>query len=117
MLAARAIWPRRFLFKQSAEVADVLHGVLQDAHLAHLLDRGGGGHVPLQGVEALVHRLHPVPLPRVPLDRLQVLLRLDHVAVDRVDRHHLAPRTHRSGIPKEIFLLNPSNVTDIFFQV
>ena len=52
--------------------------------------------MPLQGVEALVDRLHPVPLPRVPLDRLQVLLGFDHVPVDRVDRHQLAPGAHHN---------------------
>ena len=51
--------------------------------------------MPLQRVEPHVDRLHPVPLPRVPLDRLQVLLRLDHVPVDRVDRHQLASGSHR----------------------
>ena len=46
--------------------------MLQHTNLAHLFDRSRGGDVPLQGVEALVDRLHPVPLPRVPLDRLSL---------------------------------------------
>ena len=70
--------------------------MLQHTNLAHLFDRSRGGDVPLQGVEALVDRLHPVPLPRVPLDRLQVLLGFDHVPVDRVDRHQLAPGAHHN---------------------
>ena len=70
--------------------------MLQHAHLAHLLDRGCRGDVPLQRVEPHVDRLHPVPLPRVPLDRLQVLLGFDHVPVDRVDRHQLAPGAHHN---------------------
>ena len=60
--------------------------------------------MPLQCVEPHVDRLHPVPLPRVPLDRLQVLLRLDHVPVDRGDRHQLAPGAHHERILGVTFL-------------
>ena len=70
--------------------------MLQHTHLAHLFDGCCRGDVPLQCVEPHVDRLHPVPLPRVPLDRLQVLLGFDHVPVDRVDRHQLAPGAHHN---------------------
>ena len=63
--------------------------------------------MPLQRVEPHVDRLHPVPLPRVPLDRLEVLLRLDHVPVDRVDRHQLASGSHHEGMFRVSWLKNP----------
>ena len=97
LVIRRAFRPERFLLKQGAKILDVLHCMLQNAHLAHLFDGCCRGDVPLQCIEPHVDRLHPVPLPRVPLDRLQVLLRLDHVPVDWMDRHQLASGSHHEG--------------------
>ena len=71
------------------QVLDVFHGLVQDPDLGHLLDRGGVGHVLPQGLEALVDNLHPPPLSLIPLDGLQILRRLDLVAVHRVEGHEL----------------------------
>ena len=49
-----------------AQLLDVLDGVLEDIHLAHLLRLRGGRHVQPEVLIALVDRLHPRPLPCVP---------------------------------------------------
>ena len=49
-----------------AQLLDVLYGVLEDVHLAHLLCLRGRGHVQPEMLVALVDGLHPRPLPRVP---------------------------------------------------
>ena len=76
------------------QVHDVVHGLGEDVHLGHLLDAGGGGHVLPQGLEAPVDGLHAVPLPLVPLDGLEVLLRLDGVPVDGVDSDQFGAWRH-----------------------
>ena len=48
------------------QLLDVLYGVLEDVHLAHLLCLRGRGHVQPEMLVALVDSLHPGPLPRVP---------------------------------------------------
>ena len=48
------------------QLLDVLYGVLEDVHLAHLLCLRGGRHVQPEVLVALVDGLHPRPLPRVP---------------------------------------------------
>ena len=49
-----------------AQLLDVFYGVLEDLHLAHLLRLRGGRHVQPEMLVALVDRLHPRSLPRVP---------------------------------------------------
>ena len=94
------------------QVGDVLHGVRQDCHFGHLLQVRRSRQVLFQGVKATVHSLHPVPLPRVPLDRLDVLLWLDLVPVHWVDRHwtrsHLAKTRFNASVSKSClgFLTN-----------
>ena len=66
---------------------DVVHGLAQDVHLGHFLDHGSSGHVTSECLEASVDSLHSVPLPLVPLDGLDILLRLDGVAVYGVYGH------------------------------
>ena len=75
------------IVQNPGQVGDVLHGVRQDCHFGHLLQVRRSRQVLFQGVKATIHSLHPVPLPRVPLDRLDVLLWLDLVPVHWVDRH------------------------------
>ena len=86
------------------QVRDVLHGVCQDCHFGHLLQVRRSRQVLFQGVKATVHSLHPVPLPRVPLDRLDVLLWLDLVPVHWVDRHwtrsHLDKKRFNASVSK-----------------
>ena len=79
---------------QGVQVLDVVDGLGQDAHLAQLAHGGRPGDLQSQALEALVDVLHPRPLPRVPLYRLQVLLGLDLVPMDRVENCQLFS-THR----------------------
>ena len=71
------------------ELVNVLHGVVDDVDLGHLLVHGRTGHVLAQGLKGPVHGLDPVALPGVPLDGLEVLLGLDGVAMNWVEGHHL----------------------------
>ena len=70
---------------EGVQVLDVVDRLSQDAHLAQLAHGGCPGDLKSQALEALVDVLHPRPLPRVPLYRLQVLLGLDLVPMDRVE--------------------------------
>ena len=70
---------------EGVQVLDVVHRLGQDAHLAQLAHGGRPGDLQSQALEALVDVLHPRSLPRVPLYRLQVLLGLDLVPMDRVE--------------------------------
>ena len=70
---------------EGVQVLDVVDRLSQDAHLAQLAHGGCPGDLQSQALEALVDVLHPRPLPRVPLYRLQVLLGLDLVPMDRVE--------------------------------
>ena len=63
------------------EVLDVVHGLVEDVHFRHFLHHGCGGNVSSEDLEASVDSLHSVSLPLIPLDCLQVLWRLDSVAV------------------------------------
>ena len=49
-----------------AQLLDVFYRVLEDLHLAHLLRLRGGRHMQPEMLVALVDRLHPRSLPRVP---------------------------------------------------
>ena len=71
--------------QEVVQVLDVAHGVPQNLDLAHLLHGGHGGDVLPQDLEPVVEVLDPVPLPLVPLYRLQVLHGLHLVPVDGVD--------------------------------
>ena len=86
-------WLALLVVEHPGEVRNVLHGVRQDRHFRHLLEVRRSWQVLFQGVKAAVHSLHPVPLPLVPLDCLDVLLGFDLVPVDRVNGHRT--RTHR----------------------
>ena len=83
---------------EGVQVLDVVHRLSQDAHLAQLAHGGRPGDLQSQALEALVDVLHPRPLPRVPLYRLQVLLGLDLVPMDRVEYCQLFS-THRCFRP------------------
>ena len=83
---------------QGVQVLDVVDRLSQDAHLAQLAHGGRPGDLQSQALEALVDVLHPRPLPRVPLYRLQVLLGLDLVPMDRVENCQLFS-THRCFRP------------------
>ena len=63
------------------EVLDVVHGLVEDVHFRHFLHHGCGWNVSSEDLEASVDSLHSVSLPLIPLDCLQVLWRLDSVAV------------------------------------
>lgn len=76
------------------QVLYILHRLRQDIHLAELLYPCRRGDVSLEHVEPVVHVLHPVALPRVSLNRLEVLLRFDPVPVYRVYHDRLPPWTH-----------------------
>ena len=54
------------VLNHGTQLLDVLYGVLEDVHLAHLLRLRGRGHVQPEMLVALVDGLHPRPLPRVP---------------------------------------------------
>ena len=69
------------------EVLDVVHGLVENVHFRHFLHHGGGGNVSSEDLKSSVDSLHSVSLSLVPLDRLQVLRRLDGVAVDRMYSH------------------------------
>ena len=79
--------------EEAVEVLDVVDGLPQDAHLAQFPHRSCPGDLQSQALKASVDSLDPAPLSLVPLDRLQVLLGLDLVAVDWVQDCHLLP-TH-----------------------
>ena len=66
------------------EVLDVVHGLVENVHFGHFLHHGSGGNVSSEDLEPSVDSLHSVPLSLIPLDCLQVLRRLDSVAVDGV---------------------------------
>ena len=83
---------------EGVQVLDVVDRLSQDAHLAQLAHGGCPGDLQSQALEALVDVLHPRPLPRVPLYRLQVLLGLDLVPMDRVEYCQLFS-THRCFRP------------------
>ena len=83
---------------QGVQVLDVVDRLSQDAHLAQLAHGGRPGDLQSQALEALVDVLHPRPLPCVPLYRLQVLLGLDLVPMDRVENRQLFS-THLSFRP------------------
>ena len=69
------------------EILDVVHGLVQNVHFRHFLDQGGGGNVSSEDLKASVDSLHSVSLSLIPLDGLQVLRRLDSVAVDGMYGH------------------------------
>ena len=76
------------------EVLDILHRLVEDVHFGHFLDHGSSWHMSPQGLEASIDRLDSVPLSLVPLDGLDVLLRLDGVAVYGMNGHELGPGRH-----------------------
>ena len=79
------------------QILDIINGSIQDIDLAHLLHGLGAGNVQLQRVKAAVDVLHPAALAGIALDRLEVLLRLDVVAMHRMHYHHFASRCHGGG--------------------
>ena len=82
------------LLNHGVEALDVVDRVAENVHLGHLLVAGGAGDVLAQLLEALVHGLDAVPLARVALDRLEILLGSDSVAVHRVQHDHFGLGTH-----------------------
>ena len=77
------------------QLLDVLYGVLEDVHLAHLLCLRGRGHVQPEMLVALVDGLHPRPLPRVPPRHSRWEGRGDGVAQGGMEDHSSATRQWR----------------------
>ena len=69
------------------EVLDVVHGLVENVHFRHFLHHGGGGNVSSEDLKASVDSLHSVSLSLIPLGSLEVLRRLDSVAVDGMYGH------------------------------
>ena len=69
------------------EVLDVVHSLVEDVHFRHFLHHGCGGDVSSEDLKPSVDSLHSVSLSLIPLDCLQVLGRLDGVAVDGMYGH------------------------------
>ena len=76
------------------QLVNVLQGVVDDVHLGHLLVDCRRGHTPPQVLKAGVDRLHPVPLPGVPLDCLEILLGCDGIPMHRVNGNQLSTWSH-----------------------
>ena len=79
-----------------AQVLDVVHGLRQNTHFREFLDLRSGGNMLPQSLKPSVDCLHPLPLSLIPLDRLEVLLRFNLVAVYRVESYQLCFRSHLS---------------------
>ena len=69
------------------QVLDVVHGLGQNGDFREFLYLSSSGHMLSEGLEASVDSLHSLPLPLIPLDGLEVLLRLDLVPVDWMESH------------------------------
>ena len=76
------------------QILDIINGSIQDVDLAHLLYSLGAGNVQLQRVKAAVDVLHTAALAGIALDRLEVLLRLDVVAMHGMHYNHFASWCH-----------------------
>ena len=76
------------------KVLNVINSSIENIYFTHLFDDLRAGDVGLEHVEAAVDVLNAVALSGVALDRLEVFLRLDVVAMHWVDYHHLTPWSH-----------------------
>ena len=80
-----------------AQLLDVLNGVLEDVHLAHLLCLRGRGHMQPEMLVALVDSLHPRPLPCVPPRHSRWEGWGDCVAQGRMEDHSSSTRQWRKS--------------------
>ena len=85
------------LLEYVSEVVDVVHGVVDDVHLAQLLPSVSVWEMLSEDVKAAVDALYAVSLARVPFYCLDVLLGFDFIAVNRVHNHQLSARRHFYG--------------------
>ena len=80
--------------KNSPEVSNILHGLIENSNLGHLLDLSSCWHMLSQCFKTLVDSLNSLPLSFISLDSLQVLLRFDLVSMNWMESHKFCFGSH-----------------------
>ena len=68
--------------------------MVYNIYFRHLLVLYCSGNMLSQGFKTFVNGLHPVPLPGVPLDGLEILLGVNRISMDRMINYKFIPGHH-----------------------